>query len=72
MKKKLADFLTNLATDDDLAQAFKKDKEGTMRAQGIDKTHISMVVDKDYKQIEDLLGAEYNITYNDIVKAYKK
>ena len=72
MSDKLKDFLTNLATDSDLVESFKQDKEGTMTSYGVDQDHIDLVVNKDYDEIQKMLGADYSISTNNIITAYKK
>lgn len=71
MSEQLTTFLTRLATDDDLVNEFEQDKAGTMRAHGISEDHIDMVLNKQYTEIQGLLGADYTIAKNSIVKAFK-
>jgi len=71
-KNKLTEFLTNLATNDGLARAFKENKKATMKAHGLSEEQIDLVINKQYDQIQNILGADYTIANNDIVRAYKK
>lgn len=72
MSKRLTRLLTNLSIDQDLAEKFKADREGTMRAHGIDEQHIKLVVNQQYDQIQAILGDGYDINSNHIIKAFKK
>jgi len=72
MDQKLIDFLTELSTNSDLTQAFKKDKVTTMKAAGIDDKHIDLVINKKYDEIQKILGADYDITSNNVIQAFKK
>lgn len=71
MSQQLTDFLSQLATDNDLVDAFKNDKKATMKQHGISEAHIDLVVNKKYDEIQSILGADYSIANNDIIKAYK-
>jgi hypothetical protein len=72
MASNLIEFLTRLSTDDDLVRAFKDDKVATMKANQVDDQHINLVVNKKYSEIQSLLGADYDIAKNSVIKAYKK
>ena len=72
MTDKLIEFLTKLSADDDLVRSFQADKDGTMKANGVSDDHRKLVIDKKYPEIQSLLGADYNIAKNDIIKAFKK
>ncbi len=72
MADKLTEFLTNLSTDDKLSEAFKRDKKGTMKAHGISKEHIDLVINKKYDEIQKILGDDYDIANNSIIHASKK
>ena len=72
MTDKLTNFLTNLSTDEELVKAYKNDKAGTMKAHGVPADHIDLVVNKKYDEIQKVLGANYDIASNDVVKAFKK
>ena len=72
MSDKLTQFLTQLAIDDDLVEAFENDKEGTMTAHGLEQEHIDLVLQKKYSEIENLLGADYEIAKNGVISAFKK
>ena len=72
MADKLTEFLTNLATDDQLVESFKSDKVGTMRSFGVPEDHIDLVVNKKYDEIQKILGTEYDIASNSIITAIKK
>jgi hypothetical protein len=71
MSQQLTNFLSQLATDNDLVDAFKNDKAGTMKQHDISDEHIDLVVNKKYDEIQNILGANYSIANNDIIKAYK-
>ena len=72
MTDKLTEFLTNLATDDDLVAEFKKDKVATMKTHGVPENHIDLVVNKDYDAIQKELGSSYTIATNSVIRAFKK
>jgi len=72
MSDKLKIFLTSLATDSELVQSFEQDKEGTMKAHGVEQEHIDLVIQKKYSEIENLLGADYEIAKNGVISAFKK
>ena len=72
MSKELTDFLTDLATNDDLAKKFKADKDGTMKEFNITEEHRKLVVNKNYDEIQSILGADYDIAHNDVIKAFRK
>jgi len=72
MSQELTKFLTRLATDDELVSEFEKDKVSTMKAHNISEEHIELVVNKQYDGIQKVLGADYTIASNNIVKAFKK
>ncbi len=71
MSKKLTEFLTELATNQDLKDAFAADKAGTMKKHGVSDDDAKLVINKDYDAIQDKLGADYEISKNDIVRAFK-
>ncbi|MBV1908760.1 MAG: hypothetical protein KUG78_05525 [Kangiellaceae bacterium] len=72
MSRQLTDFLTNLSTDDALVDAFNNDKESTMKAYGVSDKHIELVINKNYGEIQSILGADYTIANNSVIKAFKK
>ena len=72
MSQQLTDFLTRLATDDDLVTAFENDKEATMKSNGITQEHIDLVVNKEYSKVQAILGADYDIAKNGVIRAFKK
>ena len=72
MSQELTIFLTRLATDNELVSEFEKDKVSTMKAHSISEEHIELVVNKQYDEIQKVLGADYTIANNNIVKAFKK
>ncbi len=72
MSDKLANFLTQLSTDNDLFNAYDNDRVGTMKAQGLSDEHIDLVVNNKYSEIQDLLGANYKVSTHHIIRAYKK
>ncbi len=72
MSKKLTEFLTRLATDEKLVNAYKEDKAAVMEANGIEQQHVDLLVNKKYDEIQAILGADYNIAKNSIILAFKK
>lgn len=72
MSKELTEFLTKLSVDEKLAEEFEKDKVATMTLAGVSKDHQKLVIEKDYAKIQTLLGANYKISSNEIIKAFKK
>lgn len=72
MTDKLTEFLTNLATDEKLVEAFKADNVGTMKAHGVSDEHIELVVNKKYDEIRQVLGDDYEVAIESIIKAIKK
>ena len=71
MSQELTDFLTALATDQDLVEAYNNDAEGTMVAHNVPEHHRQLVHDKNYQEIQNVLGANYNITNNHVIRAFK-
>jgi hypothetical protein len=72
VSKQLTEFLTNLATDPALKEAFTQDKVATMQAHGVSDDHIQLVVNKQYDEIQSILGSNYTIATNSIIHATKK
>ena len=70
MSDNLTDFLTDLATNEDLRKAFKNDAKGTMKDKGIPNDDIDLVINKDYDAIQKRLGANYEISKNHIIDAF--
>ena len=71
MTDKLKDFLTDLATNEELRGAFKSDKSATMKKHGIPDSDIQLVITKNYTEIQKRLGADYEISKNAIIDAFK-
>ena len=71
MSQQLTEFLTALATDKELVEAFNKDKEKTMREHGVPEEHIELVVNKKYDEVQSVLGANYSIVSNGVITAFK-
>jgi hypothetical protein len=71
MTDKLTEFLTNLSTDKKLVNDFKKDKKATMKAHGVPTEHIELVVNSNYDGVRKVLGADYDIASNGVIKAFK-
>ena len=71
MSQQLTEFLTSLATDNELVEAFKTDKVATMKQHGLSDEHIALVVNSNYAEIQNILGADYTITSNGIITAFK-
>lgn len=72
MSQELTDFLSSLATDQELVDAFNNDAEATMVAHNVPEQHRQLVHDKNYDEIQNLLGSDYSIATNHIIKAFKK
>jgi hypothetical protein len=70
--KSLIEFLTDLSTDSDLLEAFKKDRTGTMKSNGISDSDIELVICEKYDEIKKLLGDDRDITTNHIIQIIKK
>jgi hypothetical protein len=71
MSNKLTEFLSQLTVDSQLSNAFKSDKSATMKAHGISEEHIQMVINKNYHDIQEVVGCDYSIATNSIIHAYK-
>ncbi len=71
MSQELTDFLTNLATDQDLVDEYNADPEGTMIQHNVPQHHRQLVLDKNYDEVQNVLGADYSITNNHVIRAYK-
>ena len=71
MTSKLTEYLTRLSTDEDLVRVYKQDKVAAMKAYGIDDKHIEMIVNKKYAEIQSLLGADFDVAKNEVIKAFK-
>ena len=72
MSQELTNFLSALATDQDLVDAFNNDPEATMVAHKVQENHRELVHQKNYDEIQSVLGSNYSIATNHIIKAYKK
>jgi hypothetical protein len=71
MSQELTDFLTSLATDQELVDAFNNDAEGTMVAHNVPEHHRQLVHDKNYTEIQNVLGSDYSISTNHVIRAFK-
>jgi hypothetical protein len=71
MSQELTKFLTQLSTDKELVEAFKNDDVATMKAHNIDEKHIDLVTSGNYDEIQNLLGADYKVATNKVIKAFK-
>jgi len=72
MTKILTNFLSQLSTDEKLAESFKQDPAVTMAKYGVSDDHQRLVLDHKYDEIQALLGANYDIARNTTIKAFKK
>jgi len=72
MTQKLTDFLTRLATDQQLVSDFEKDAKATMQHHGLSEEHIELVLGHKYDEIQELLGENFRIDGNTVVKAFRK
>jgi len=71
MTKTLTNFLSQLSTDVKLVESFKQDPAATMKKYGVSDEHQQLVLDQKYDEIQSLLGANYDITKNQTIKAFK-
>ena len=71
MSSALTELLTQLSTDEKLAQKFKKDKAKVMTKAGISDEQQKLVMNKEYEKIQEILGENFKISSNSIIKAFK-
>ncbi|MCF6193452.1 MAG: hypothetical protein L3J46_03870 [Kangiellaceae bacterium] len=71
MTQKLTDFLTRLATDEQLVTDFKQGAKATMELHDVSDEHIELVLGLKYDEIQELLGENFRINSNTIIKAFK-
>jgi len=74
MIQKLTDFLTQLATDEELAVDYEKDAEATMQKYGVSEEHIALILAQKFDEIQSLLGdsLKIDINMNGIILPFKK
>ena len=71
LKDRFARFLNELVHDLNLVNDFKQDPVYTMRHFGLTQRCIDLVLNKDFENIQIMLGANYQVHPNNIVKAFK-
>jgi len=71
MSEKLTEFLTDLATNEKLKEAFKADRAKTMKDNGVSDEDADLVLNQKYDEIQQKLGADYEIAKNHIIEAFK-
>jgi hypothetical protein len=67
----LATLLKNIGSDPELAERYKKDPEGTMKAAGLNDEEIRAMLDKDLEKLKKLSGLE-NLRSNGIIDCHDK
>ncbi len=72
MSLSLLEYLTKLSTDTEMMDAYKTDRESAMRGNKVSEGEIKLVLDSNYEAIRKLVGSNYDITTNHIVKIFKK
>ncbi|WP_394392170.1 hypothetical protein [Shewanella woodyi] len=68
----LNDFLEKLGSDADLMDAYKKDPEGVMKANGLSDEEIRAVISADAKKIKALSGDKQDSKTYILVHVNKK
>jgi hypothetical protein len=71
MSKRLTEFLSRLAVDTHLTKAFDKDNVATMKAHGISEELIQLVIDKNYDEIQKVIGFDYGIAIESFIAVYQ-
>ena len=72
MTDKVVDFMTELATNVEMQEAYKQDSRKLMESHELDEADIQLMLNKDLDAIKARLGAEYSIGVMDIISAIKK
>lgn len=71
MSEKLTEFLTDLATNEKLKEEFRADRAKTMKENGVADEDAELVLNQKYDEIQKKLGADYDISKNHIIEAFK-
>jgi len=72
MTDKLIEFLTELAVDAEMQEAYKQEPRKLMESKGLQEEDILLLLSKDTDAIRKRLGEDYSIGVLDIITAIKK
>ncbi len=72
MSSKLTSFLTELSTNSNLVEQFKENPDEIIKKYNISSEHHELIKAHKYDEIQAILGADFSISKNTIIKAYKK